>query len=901
MSVAVRLLGALTIESETGALELGPARQQAVLATLLLAEGRPVGGEDLAGRIWGAEPPAAANQALRSYVCRLRRSVASTAALDVERASGGYFVRCHPDVVDLYRARRLISRGRNLGDTGDGMEALGTLDEALALWHGEPFAGLSSPWLDDQRRAIEHERRGLELERNDLALRLGAAEHILPSLVAGTAAERYDERLAGQLVLALHASGRTADALTSYDRIRRRLLDDLGTEPGVTLREIQQLVLRPRPAKPSRGTVPQPAARRSAPTAQSADLTRPVPQQLPPSPVGFVDRVCERRVLDDALLGGRPESCQVVALTGIGGVGKTSLAVRWAREHTGHFPDGQLFVDLRGFDPTRSAMRPETALHCLVIALGADPAAIPSDPDALLGLYRSLLAGRRILIVADNAAGSAQVRPLLPPTGPAAALVTSRSGLTGLVADPGARLVSIGMLPTADARELLRRRMGFDRVAAEPGAIDRLIAACAGLPLALAVVAGRAALMPQLPLVGLADELTDELTRLSVLHADEPGRDVESALAASVAVLDTATAQAFALLGLAPGPTMSCEAIAALCGMSAGAATSVVRSLGALHLLDQPYAGRFRMHDLVKLYAAQLGRVRPDAEQATGRLLRFYCAGARRPASAGQEFVAGEASALVAATELAANTGRDEAACELTACLEEYLGMIGCWRELTTLSELAVGSAGRLGDRDRQVAALIGLGRGLIGTGDFAAATPVLRRALAVAVELDDPAAQARAHRALARLAARQGRHDLALPHDRQGLDIHVRLGDRSGEANAYNAIGWHQAHLDHAGDALDSCSRALALFAELGDRAGQVLTLDSIGYALVRLARDGEAQLRYRQSADLAAALGWRTIRAETLDRLAQSYLCCGLTELGLQTRHQAQELLRSVGALAG
>ncbi|GAA3611268.1 AfsR/SARP family transcriptional regulator [Microlunatus ginsengisoli] len=885
---AVRLLGPLSVEYDGRRVDLGPARQRSVLAVLLLAAGRPVGIGELAERVWGQEPPVAAGQALRSYICRLRQSLSGVAGLSIERSAGGYVLACDPDTVDLARACRLRGLARSRLDSGDAAAALVALGEAMEISREEPLAGLASPWLDDQRRALAHERRCLELEHNDLALRLGEAERILPALIAASAAEPYDERLAGQLVLALHRTGRTSEALTTYDRVRRRLRDELGTEPGPALREVQQLVLQS-------GSAARPTGRRG----DGSGGDRPVPHQLPPGPAGFVDRLDQRVRLDRALLRDTTE-CRVVALTGTGGVGKTSLAVRWARDHAADFPDGQLFVDLRGFDSGRRPMSTESALHCLVLALGADPAAVPAELDALVGLYRTLLAGRRVLVVADNAADSAHARPLLPPSGPAAAMVTSRSAMTGLAADPGATLLPLAMLAPNGSRALLSERLGADRVATEPAAVASIVAACAGLPLALAVVAGRGALTPHLPLAALAEELSDELTRLSALGGDDPARDLETALASSVAALAPATAEAFALLGLAPGPTLAPDAVAAVCGVPPARAAALLRDLAALHLVEQPYAGRFRMHDLVKLYAAQLGRARPDAGAAVDRLLDFYRGRAGQPGRVGEEYVAAETAALVAATELASGTGRDAAACDLAHCLEDRLGAIGCWRELGRLSELAVAGAARLADPRREIAALVGLGRSRIGLRAFGPAAPVLELALQRAQRLADPGVEAGVHRALARLAAKQGRHDLALPHDVRALELQATAGDRLGQANSYNAIGWHQAHLDAAAEALPNCRRALALFEELDDRSGQAITLDSIGYALGALGRHDEAVWAYRRSAELAEQLGWRVIRAETLSSLAQSYAAAGRGEDARRARADAAGLLRLAGVLA-
>lgn len=440
MSPTIRLLGSIEVLSDCRdfhPINLGPGRQRAVLAVLLLAAPQAVAVDDLIDRVWGEDLPVAARGSVRAHICRVRKAVAASGVLEIDRVGVGYRAVFNPDGLDLYQFRVLVGQARTASRTGDLESAYTGLSAALELWTGPALGGADSCWLADQRAGLAFERRDALTQRVDLAIRLGEHAQIVPGLILECCSEPYDERLAGHLMLALSASGRTGESLAVYDRMRRRLREELGTEPGSGLRTIHQQILRSDPSPPS------PSPRRVVP-------------QLPPATSGFIDRVAEHARLDDTLLVAPDQSAQPAVLTGMGGVGKTSLAVQWAHSRRAEFPDGQLFVDLQGFDAERAPLSAESALRGLLLALGADPAALPIELNDLTGMYRTLLARRKVLVVADNARSSAQVRPLLPPS-PSVGVVTSRSSLDGLLADPGATLIPVEMLPADEARQLIER------------------------------------------------------------------------------------------------------------------------------------------------------------------------------------------------------------------------------------------------------------------------------------------------------------------------------------------------------------------------------------------------------------------------------------------------------------
>lgn len=873
-ALPVRLLGPVAVEDRDGrSLALGPARQRAVLAALLLDAGRPVCGSDLIARVWGELAPPGAEQALRSYLCRLRKAVEASPWLRLARRNGGYEVTA--ERLDLTEFRGLVGRARVAARDARHDEALDAYGQALDLAQGDVLVGVGSDWLDERRRQLERERHQASLERNDLALAIGAVELVVSDAPSRLAIEPYDERLAGQAMLALAGVGRTAEALQVFEQVRERLVEELGIDPGSQLRAVQLRVLQG--VEPATG-------RRGRPF--TTGLRAPVPRQLPPPVRGFVDREAELRTLDRLLLGGGDEPRSVV-VCGPGGAGKTALVVHWARQHADAFPDGQLWVDLHGFDPGVEPTAPETALRRLLVALGLDPAGVPTELADMVACYRTLLADRRVLLVADDVGTVAQVRPLLPPGSGSAAMVTSRSGLPGLVANVGAPVLPVGLLDRTAAEDLLARRIGEGRTAAEPDAVERLLVRCDGLPLALSIVAGRAAAVPSLPLAALADELEDDRRRLAALCSGERGSDLEAVITGSVAVLSPTARSVLAWLAAGPRVDIRPPLVAALADLSETRTAEVMRELIGLHVLEPDGPERCRLHDLVRLAAR--AQPSPGLDAALDRLVRFLI---------NERMERGhDPSDLLAAFGYASESGRDEVACDLADALEVPLGSTGRWSELVAVNDQAIEAARRLDDDLRRAAALIGRGRGRIGQRAYDQAERDLTDALGLGYDGVDLGLRARAHRALARLAAHRGQWHIALHHDECGLAISRERGDVLTEAHAYNAIGWHRAHLGQAADALESCRRGLLIFLQHGDRSGEALTQDSIGFALERLGRLDEARDAYRRGAQLCRELGWQVVLTNTLLRLAEVSRRVGDDEKAETARAEAEEILRLTG----
>lgn len=536
-----------------------------MLAALLVDANQVVSAEQLLERAWGDGVPRQGRDTLYTYLSRLRHVFRG---LDVEitRRSGGYVLAVDPQAVDLHRFHRLLAQGRAEGGLAARLELF---DRAVALWRGEAFAGMSTPWLDNVRENVEKERFGVELDRVDLRLALGLHGELVTELAAAVREHPLDERLTSQFMLALYRSGRQAEALAVYQGLRDRLADALGVDPLPEVQRLHTALLR-----------------------QAREVATPVevqpPAQVPGGVPHFVGRAEALREL------GRPVS----VIVGTGGVGKSALAAHWAHLHNGDFPDGQLYVNLRGYDAAEP-MTASTALEGFLRALGVER--IPPGVAERSALYRSALAGSRMVVVLDNARSADQVRPLLPGRDGCVVLVTSQDDLAGLVVRDGAHRITLGRLTEPEALELLRQMLGADRVDAEFPAAVELARRCAGLPLALRVAAERPA--------GLAD-LVAELNGLGDLDAldvpGDPASSVRSVFSWSYRALPLPAARLFRLLGWHPGPDHCAAAAAALAGVDLPGARRLLDVLRAAHLIEQTAPDRFVMHDLLRLYARQL-------------------------------------------------------------------------------------------------------------------------------------------------------------------------------------------------------------------------------------------------------------------------------------------------------
>jgi hypothetical protein len=538
----------------------------------------------------------------------------------------GYLLDLCGDGTDVQEAERLLTQGMRSAEPA---EAARQLRQALSLWRGRPLADVTGvAWLEEQSERLDLLQLRIRQALSEARLAAGEHTQLVPELEEMAAGHPLDERIHEQLMLALYRSGRQADALAIYHRLRGTLDEELGIGPGQPLRDLEMAILRQDPALDA----PVPAGVPAAPQV-------PVPAQLPPAVPGFTGRGAELASLDmladyGATVGqaaaaapAAPAAMAICAVSGTAGVGKTALAVHWAHRVAGRFPDGQLYVNLRGFGPAGTAVDPGQALSGFLDALGVPAARIPADLDARAGLYRSLLAGKRVLVVLDNARSADQVRPLLPGSPGCLAVVTSRDQLAGLVATEGARPLPLDLLTTADARELLTQRLGEARVAAEPQAAGDIIAACARLPLALTIAASRAATNPGFPLAAVAAELGEACCALDPFHGSDHATDVRAVFSWSYRALSPEAARLFRLLGLHPGPDIPVAAAASLAAVPPARARMVLAELTRTHLLAEPAPGRYALHDLLRAYASEQAHAhetQSDRHAAVHRVLDHY-------------------------------------------------------------------------------------------------------------------------------------------------------------------------------------------------------------------------------------------------------------------------------------
>ena len=651
----VRLLGPVDILADGAPRPVAGRRRRAVLAGLALNSGAVVSADHLIDIGWPeATGPVNANT-LQCQVSQLRQVMQDSTV--IRAMPPGYLLDLGDEGTDVQVAQRLLREGTRAADPASRVRLL---TEAAALWRGQPLADTTGQaWLDGQAQRLE--LLGLQVKRAWLDARLAAGEHaaLLPELEHMAHEHPLDEQVHARLMLALYRCGRQSDALGAYQRVCRTLREELGLDPGAELRDLHTAILRQDLALslpaygPGRAGTPGSAASGADPAAQDPpgrDGPRaPVPAQLPLAVPAFAGRRAELARLD-ALLDGRgqgrlasPATVVISAVSGTAGVGKTALAVHWAHQVTGQFPDGQLYVNLRGFDPGGAAVEPGKVLREFIEAFGVPAAGIPVDLAARAGLYRSLLAGKRLLVLLDNAHSAEQVRPLLPGSPGCLALVTSRNELTGLVVTEGAHPLSLDLLGPRDARDLLACRLGETRLAAGPGAVAEIIRRCAGLPLALAIAATRAAFQPGFSLAAVAAELREASRALDPFGGGDPATDVRAVFSWSYRALTPAAARLFRLTGLHPGHSIGIAGAASAAAVPAGQARALLAELTRAHLLTEPAPGRYVFHDLLRAYARELAEGSDsagDRAAAEGRIIEHYRHTAQRAAALLEPYVA---------------------------------------------------------------------------------------------------------------------------------------------------------------------------------------------------------------------------------------------------------------------
>jgi DNA-binding SARP family transcriptional activator/tetratricopeptide (TPR) repeat protein len=929
--VECRLLGELELEAGGRLVDVGPPRQQAVLAALLVDAGRPVAIETLVDRVWDDSPPVEARNVLYSHLSRIRQLFRHAAArtgaapVRIERRHAGYLLAIDPDAVDLHRFWRLVEQGRDprLADA----DRVAALSEALRLWRGTPLAGFPGEWATRVRDSWHRQRQDAVVQWARAELRLGHPGVVITALPDLLAEYPLVEPLEVLLMRALHAAGRDAEAIDRYAVVRQRLADDLGADPGAELRDLHQAILRgtlPPPPAPDQPGQRTPADRAGGPARSLAS-----PAQLPPDVYGFSGRSGELDHLDGLLaaVGEPPAAGAVViaAIDGTAGIGKTALALHWSHRVAGRFGGGQLYVNLRGFDPTGVPVTPAEAVRGFLDAFEVPPERIPVSVAAQVGLYRSLLATRRVLVVLDNARDAEQVRPLLPGAPGCLVVVTSRNQLAGLIA-AGAHPLTLGLPTAAEARELLGRRAGPGQVAADPQAVDQIIMLCARLPLALAIVAARAATHPGFGLAVLARELRAARGGLDEFADADPATDARTVFSWSYQQLSPDARRLFRLLGLHPGPDVATPAAASLAGLPIATTRRLLTELARAHLVAQHVPGRYACHDLLRAYAGEQATVLDSAAErqaAVRRVLGHYVHSAYAadrllnphrddppalppvPPLVDPEAMADHAQALawfdaehpvlLAATRQV--TGFDADVWQLASTLMRFFDYRGHWHHSIDALGAAMDAARRLADPLRQAFVYRFLGCDYIQLGRYDDAGSHLRRAIELYREGGDDVGAGHAHRHYSWMLERQGRHREALPHAQQALDLFQLAGHRPGQGRALNAIGWFHAVLGDYDEALDYCRQALDVQQEAGDRFGQAETWDSLGYTEHQLGRHARAIACYQTAAGLYREFGDRYNEVDTLASLGDAYHAAGDIDSAADVWRQALAVLDQLG----
>ena len=855
--VQFRVLGPLEAERDGRAVELGPHKARLLLALLLARPQQAVSADHLVETLWNGAPPPSASANLRTYVHRIRAALG--ADLIRGRGRAGYVLDVTEEQLDSAQFLSLATRGMAAGSTQTGRDLL---TRALALFRGPAYSDFAEVEVLAAERARLNAYRLSAIEHLvDTDLALGRHADVIPQLNELVAEHPFRERFHAQLMLALHRSGRRAEALDAYRRVERLLATELGIRPQAELTALHTGMLR--------GEIP------AAPTVPA------VPAQLPPTSRVFRGRGRElarlTEILGDRVATGTP--VVIAAIGGIGGVGKTWLALQWAHRHLDRFPDGTLFVDLRGYDPVRKPLTTSEVVRGFLHALGVPPSSVPSDVAAQVGLYRSLVAGRRILLVLDNARDTDQVMDLLPGSGRSTVLITSRNRLTGLVAGRGAETLSLDVLDDHDARTLLLARLGRD---AEGPEVDEVVAACAGLPLALGIVAARAATQPGVSLSDIAVQLRERTRRLDALDEGEAQASVRAVLSWSTAALTGRQAAMFGVLGLAPGRDVGIGAAAALSGLPRAETEVVLRELERQSLISQTSPGRWQLHDLVKLYAAEEAhRVVADEDGALRRLADHLNDTAHaadcvlNPRRATEPSVPGsgpdspvdlhaalrwfdtEYAGIREAQQIAYDRGWFDVTWQLARNLDTFHWRRHLAEERFAVWRIGVDAADRLEDSGIRGRAARLYGDACIRVGRHEEGLTQLDRALRIAEAEGDEFGIVHSLTGLAHACAQTGDLAAALHHAKRSLDLARHLDNPATEADRLNAVGWYSLRLGHTDDARRHLAEALALIRGRGHPYTEAAVLDSIATLEAQTGRHECALARYEEAIPLIEEAG--------------------------------------------
>jgi DNA-binding SARP family transcriptional activator/tetratricopeptide (TPR) repeat protein len=936
--VRVDVLGPVRIVRDGVDVVPGPPLRCAVLAMLVSRQGHRLTLGELVKGLWGEGPPVSAQGSIHTYVSGLR-SVLDQVAPDggcgelVDCDRSGYLLKVGSDDVDAWQAEQLRVQAREQRESGDLPASLASLDEALSLWRGEVLARVPGPFAELERLRLTDLRWNLLEERAEVGLALGRHAEIATELAALVREQPLREGLVGSAMTASYRVGRQAEALAIFHQVRTTLAEELGIDPGPGLAKLYERIL---------SSDPELLATNPPTPTVAVGRGYTVPAQLPHDVAGFTGRATELAWLRSLVPGftaggdsgtppvGAPAEATAVisAIDGCGGVGKTALAVQLCHEVAGSFPDGQLYLDLRGFDPMLAPLTASDALSRLLTGLGLDPKQLPDDVDVLAARYRSALAGKRMLVLLDNAASTEQVRPLLQGTAGCFAVVTSRGRLGGLVARHGARRLTLDVLSRAEAVELLERVIGVRRVSAELKAAEELVELCGRFPIALRIAAERVLAREGVRIADLVAELRVEHDRLDGLAVDEDETAaVRNVFSWSYRTLEPEVARLFRLLSVHAGSEVGVHAAAAVAGRPVSQTRALLRTLTAVHLLEEVALHRYHCHDLLRLYARELAN-RQDGElertDATRRMLGFYLHSADRAAHAAAPgrpaiellqlpahveplslastddalgWFEAEYSNLVSAIRAAVTASEDEAAWQLADRCRIVFEMRAAAGEWVELLSLALAAACRVADRRGQ--AVICNQRGvakIVGGREHAGALDDLERARALYEELGDRRGAARALGNIGTLYLDSfGRPEEAVRCQTEVTATLEAIGDRDGHGRALSHLAELYSHLERHDDAIAAATHAMQIREELDDVAEHALSQANVASSYLWADRAEEAVPLFTEAIGRLESFGAHRWIADALVGRASAYRRLGKYELTLVDGNRAIELLGS------
>ncbi|MFH8470879.1 AfsR/SARP family transcriptional regulator [Streptomyces sp. NPDC017991] len=901
-------------------LDLGSPQQRVVLAALLLRRGRLVTLSEMIDAVWGEHPPSAAVSVLRTYVSRLRKALAQEGTSLITSATDGYVLDLPEGYLDLDVFEQRVTEAKSQANSHRSAAAA-LLHEALHLFEGTPLAGLPGPMAEAERSRLTEKRLNAVEDRLLLDLQLGRHHDVIAELVVLTGSHPLRERLWQLLMLSLYRSERPAEALATYRRARGVLATELGVDPGAALREMHDRILSADPSlieSPAAGEASN--AVEQEPPAAVHHLARPA--QLPADSAAFVGCTAELNQMRAVLRAQSEQSGtpMIYAMAGMAGVGKSTLAVHWAHEIAHRFPDGQLYLNLRGFDPTGPIMPSEEAVRTFLDALGVPAQRTPVGHDAQVGMYRSLLASKKILIVLDNAHDSAQVRPLLPVTFGCAAIVTSRKRLPGLVVNEGAHALSLSPLEKTEAHDFLVRRLGETRIsAAEPEATNELVERCAGLPLALAIVAARAAAHPHFSLSSIAEDLKVRHDSLDPFACDDLSIDVRTIFSWSYDSLTEPASRLFRLLGLASGPDISVPAAAALTGLPVRETLGLLAELTNTHLLVEYVPGRYKLHDLLRIFATE-GEGRneneEERERAITRLLSWYVhtADAAYPllmpirrrvplqplpaACQPLEFASyddamkwcdAERPNLVAATHQAAASGLHGLAWRLPATLWGFFYLRSHTRDWLDTARAGLEAARASQDVQGQAWALGDVAASLAMVHRYDEAIDCRMQSMVLFRKLGDGIGRAHALGNLGHLYLETNHLSKAIEYTRRGLALDRCLGSLWAEGISLLNLAEAYQRLERFEEAIKHLEEAMTVLRKTGNRWVEGITLDTLGTVHQRLSHHDDSITYYYQAIEAHREVSNRSGEGATLSRLGDAYQTVGESEAALSSWRQA------------